>query len=86
MPPRSTTTATRPQVASDVIKVAVQSSRGGGRRVLVVDAPASATVADLKRLLCSTPLCSTGGDALALVLVLKGKMVHSTFLLHMCAV
>jgi len=52
--------------------VTVRSSRGDGARAFVVEAPASGTIADVKRLLCRPPhsMCS---DASTLVLVLKGK-------------
>ena len=62
----------RADVAPDVIKVMVRSSRGDGTRLFAVESPASGTVADVKRLLCHPPhsLCS---DASALVLLLKGK-------------
>jgi hypothetical protein len=62
----------QPVLAPKAIQVAVRSSGGDGSRVLVVDAPARGTIADVKRLLCLPPhsICS---DALALELVLKGE-------------
>jgi hypothetical protein len=60
-----------PVIKPATIKVAVRSSVGHGSRVVVVEAPADGTVADVKRLLCLAPqsMCS---DALALELVMKG--------------
>jgi hypothetical protein len=64
-------------VAPDAIKVSVRSASGDGTRVFVVEAPASGTIADVKRLLCCPPhsMCS---NASALVLVLKGKGAAAT--------
>jgi hypothetical protein len=61
----------RPVFKPATIKVAVRSSVGHGSRVVIVEAPADGTVADVKRLLCLAPqsMCS---DALALELVMKG--------------
>ena len=71
-PHASTANDVRTVVAPDAIKVSVRSASGDGTRVFVVEAPASGTITDVKRLLCCPPhsLCS---DASALVLVLKGK-------------
>jgi len=71
-PPFPSANSTPPDVAPAAIKVTVRSSRGDGTRAFVVEAPASGTIADVKRLLCRPPhsLCS---DASTLVLVLKGK-------------
>ena len=71
-PPSPTASGTPPVVAPGAIKVTVRSSRGDGTRAFVVEAPASGTIADVKRLLCRPPhsMCS---DASTLVLVLKGK-------------
>ena len=62
----------RPVLAPHAIRVAVRSCGGDGSRVLVVEAPARGTIADVKRLLCLPPhsVCS---DASALELVLKGE-------------
>jgi hypothetical protein len=51
--------------------LAVRTSGGDGSQVIVVEAPARGTIADVKRLLCLPPhsVCS---DASALELVLKG--------------
>ncbi len=56
----------------DAIQLAVRSSGGDGSRVLVVEAPARGTIADVKRMLCLPPhiLCS---DTSALELVLNGN-------------
>ena len=71
-PPSPTASSTPPVVAPDAIQVTVRSSRGDGTRALIVEAPASGTIADVKQLLCRPPhsMCS---DASTLVLVLKGK-------------
>ena len=60
------------QPRSSPAKVIVQSSRGDGSRLFVVDVSTSRTIADVKRLLClsSHSFCS---DASQLVLVLKGE-------------
>ncbi len=74
MQPTSPTASavTTPVVAPDAIKVTVRSSRGDGTRAFVVEAPASGTIADVKRLLFRPPH-SMFSDASSLVLVLKGE-------------
>ena len=71
-PPSPTASSTPPVVAPDAIQVTVRSSRGEGTRAVIVEAPASGTIADVKQLLCRPPhsMCS---EASTLVLVLKGK-------------
>jgi hypothetical protein len=61
-----------PVLAPHAIKVVVRSSRSDGSRMIVVEAPACGTIADVKRLLCLPPL-SMCSDASALELVLKGE-------------
>ena len=70
--PSPTTHTAHPVPEPDAIQLAVRTSGGDGSRVLVVEAPARGTIADVKRLLCLTPhiMCS---DASALELVLKGE-------------
>jgi hypothetical protein len=70
--PAANTARPTPAGAPDAIKVTARSSRGDGSRLFTVEAPASGTIADVKRLLCLPPhsLCS---DASALELVLKGE-------------
>ena len=60
----------RPVIAPHAIRVAVRSCGGDGSRVLVVEAPARGTIADVKRLLCLPPHSM---DTSALELVLKGE-------------
>jgi hypothetical protein len=62
----------RPVLEPGTIKVVVRSCGGDGSRVVVVDAPADGTVADVKRLLCLAPQIMSS-SALALELVLKGE-------------
>jgi hypothetical protein len=50
----------------------IRCCRGDGTRICAVDAPAHATIRDVKLLLCLPPH-SIGGDASELALVLKGK-------------
>jgi len=71
-PPSPAANAARTAVAPAAVKLKVRVSGGDGTRVFVVEAPASGTIADVKRLLCRPPhsMCS---DASTLVLVLKGK-------------
>ena len=68
------TSSLEPPAAAPVsIKVTARSCRGDGTRLFAVEvAAADGTIADVKRLLCSTPHCMCS-DAAALVLVLKGK-------------
>ena len=70
--PSFTIHTTHPVPQPVAIQFAVRTSGGDGSRVLVVEAPARGTIADVKRLLCLPPhsVCS---DASALELVLKGE-------------
>ena len=71
-PPRGSTFESRPAAPHDAIKLTVRNSRGDASQLFAVEAPASSTIADVKKLLCRQPhnICS---NASALVLVLKGK-------------
>ena len=80
-PPTPTASSTRPVVAPATIRVTVRSWSGNVTRAVVVEAPASGTIADLKQLLCRPPhsMCS---DASTLVLALEGKGAAVVRALH----
>jgi hypothetical protein len=71
-PPCPTSSCERPAAAPQSIKVTARSSRGVGNRPFAVDVAFGGTIADVKRLLCSTPHCMCS-DTAGLVLVHKGK-------------
>ena len=61
----------RPAAAS-LVRMMIRCCRGDGTRICAVDAPADATIRDVKLLLCLPPH-NIGSDASELALVSKGK-------------